>query len=341
MQLFTEIYNCYFQIVDEICKAAQEAPISEKEMLELAARFGYGESGYLIVPKLIHNWNLLENTEEGYYSKIDNLEVLPLTTLQKRWLKAILSDEKIGLFLEEGQISLLNTYLEDVEPLFLQEDFYYYDRFQDGDDFAAPEYEVHFRLLLEAIRKKQCVEITFFSRKSEEIRRTYLPCRIEYSAKNDKFRLIAIPEKCLNKNANDSIQANINQNEKMQRVEIVNLSRMEKVTLIDKFYQGEIDLEQAIKTSYYKEPVKLLISTKRNTLERTMLHFASYEKQTKKLDEDTYECLIYYNSMVETELLIEILSFGPTIKVLGPENFLERVKQRLYRQEKILAQELK
>ena len=355
MQLFTEIYNCYYQIVDEICKAAQEAPISEKDMLELAARFGYEESGYLIVPKLINHWKLLEKTEEGYYSKIDNLEVLPLTTLQKRWLKAILLDKRVGLFLNETRLSILNAYLSDVEPLFYPEDFHYYDRFQDGDDFAAPEYVAHFRLLLEAIRSKRYVEISFCSRKGADVRRTYLPCRMEYSAKNDKFRLLVIPTWINNKkpetddscNAQaDVIQNNnvaysnliVNEHEKERlnrqkpRVEIVNLSRIETVTPTDRTYQGQIDLEQAIKASYYKEPVKLLITTKRNTLERTMLHFASYEKQTRKLDEDTYECLIYYNSMVETELLIEILSFGPTVKVLGPENFVERVKQRLGRQ---------
>ena len=316
MELFTEIYNCYFQIVDEICKAARETPITEKDMLALAARFGYEESGFMIVPKLINNWNLLEKTEEGYMSKIDNPEVLPLTTLQNRWLKAILLDERIGLFLENAQMDILLAYLKDMEPLFIPEDFYYYDRFQDGDDFTSPKYVRHFRTLLEAIRKKQYVDIRFCSRRGKDVCQTYLPCRVEYSAKNDKFRALCISGK----------------NPASRRVEIINISRIDKVTLTDKIYDGEMDLADAIKTSYYKDPVKLLITTKRNTLERTMLHFANYEKQTKKLDDDTYECQIYYNSMMETELLIEILSFGPTIKVLGPEDFLTRVKDRVRRQ---------
>ena len=74
MELFTEIYNCYFQIVDEICKMASEKPITEKEMLNLATHFGYEESGLTIVPKLTEgNWSLLDKTEEGYISKVDNL----------------------------------------------------------------------------------------------------------------------------------------------------------------------------------------------------------------------------------------------------------------------------
>lgn len=321
MELFTEIYNCYYQIVDEICKTARENPITEKDMLELAARFGYEESGYMIVPKLKNNWKLFEKTQDGYLSKIDNLEVLPLTILQKRWLKAILQDVRIGLFLDNGQIDLLNTYLNDVEPLFSPDAFYYYDRFQDGDDFTAPGYVSHFRTLLTAIRRKEYVTIHFCSRRGEDIHRTCLPCRMEYSAKNDKFRLLGLSESSNGK----------------QRVEIINLSRIDNITLTDHIFEGEIHLEEAMKASYYKEPVTLLITTKRNTLERTMLHFANYEKQTRKLDNNTYECQIFYNSMMETELLIEILSFGPTVKVLGPEDFLDKVKERVRKQTQFIA----
>lgn len=323
MELFTEIYNCYFQIVDEICKTAGETPITEKEMLALAARFGYEESGLTIVPKLTNgNWKLLDKTERGYLSKIDNLEVLPLTILQKRWLKAILLDERIGLFVDHDNCDVLNTYLKDVEPLFLPEDFYYYDRFRDGDDFSSPNYVTHFRTLLHAIRKKQFVNICFFSKRGNDICHLYLPCRIEYSAKNNKFRLLAAYKK---KNGKS-------------RIEIVNLSGIESITPTTFTYEEDFDLVEALKTSYYKEPVKLLITTKRNTLERAMLHFANYEKQTKRLDENNYECLIYYNRTMETELLIEILSFGPTIKVLGPADFVSKINERIRRQMELISE---
>ena len=79
-----------------------------------------------------------------------------------------------------------------------------------------------------------------------------------------------------------------------------------------------------------------MIKNRRNALERTMLHFSNYEKRTRKIDEDTWECLIYYNRSMETELLIEILSFGPTVKVTGPDSFVALVKERLKRQAAIL-----
>lgn len=63
-----------------------------------------------------------------------------------------------------------------------------------------------------------------------------------------------------------------------------------------------------------------------------MLHFANYEKNTTKIDNNTYECLIYYNKSMETELLIEVLSFGPMLIVKGNEWFLKKLKERLTRQ---------
>lgn len=68
-----------------------------------------------------------------------------------------------------------------------------------------------------------------------------------------------------------------------------------------------------------------------------MLHFSNYKKKTKKIDEDTWECLIYYNSSMETELLIEILSFGPAVRVTGPPSFLRQIQARLKRQMELFS----
>lgn len=68
-----------------------------------------------------------------------------------------------------------------------------------------------------------------------------------------------------------------------------------------------------------------------HTLEDEVL-FANYEKNTTRIDENTYECLIYYNQGMETELLIEVMSFGPMITVVGNDRFLNSLKKRLENQ---------
>ena len=41
---------------------------------------------------------------------------------------------------------------------------------------------------------------------------------------------------------------------------------------------------------------------------------------------------INYSKDDETELLIRILSFGPTVKVIEPESFVSLIKERLHNQ---------
>lgn len=92
-----------------------------------------------------------------------------------------------------------------------------------------------------------------------------------------------------------------------------------------------------IRKSYYKEPLTLHIANRRNALERAILHFANYEKNTTKIDENTYECLVYYNQSMETELLIEVMSFGPMLTVVGNDKFLESLRGRLAKQRTLAA----
>ena len=70
-----------------------------------------------------------------------------------------------------------------------------------------------------------------------------------------------------------------------------------------------------------------------------MLHFAHYDKQTAYEEEtDTWLCSIWYDPADETELLIELLFFGPVIHVLGPKDFLAKIKERIIRQRKLLQE---
>ena len=67
-----------------------------------------------------------------------------------------------------------------------------------------------------------------------------------------------------------------------------------------------------------------------------MLHFANYEKHTEyDEEENAWICSIYSDMADETELLIEVLSFGPVVRVLGPESFLRQIRARVKRQHQL------
>lgn len=294
--------------------------ISQKNINECISEMGYEESLLFLVPKITSGeWDLFKREDDLYISKISKDFFVPLTSLQKSYIKTILSDERILLFLDENEIKDLNILLGDVPLLWNSDDFYYYDSFANKDDFLNPKYKQNFRTLIYAMEHRQYVDIEYESRNNHRVHHHYLPCRLEYSIKNGKFRLLASGIKNNNKYKNAGI-------------EIMNLERMQNVALLPKSAEEIPDINSIIRSSYYREPVRIRIHNYRNALERTMLQFANYEKNTTRIDDNTYECLIYYNLKTETELLIEILSFGPTIEVLGSERFLRLLRERLLRQ---------
>lgn len=317
MELFSEIYNCYYQIMKSILDTKPE--LSLDELRSQISENGYEESLLYLVPKLQSGeWGLFEQDGETYISKLAGDFYVPLTALQKSYIKAILQDIRIQLFFDEDVLQELQQLFADIPALWTSDDFYYYDRYTNRDEYENAQYQQYFRILVNAIRNHQYVDITYESRTNHRVHHHYLPCRLEYSIKNDKFRLLGTVK-----------------GDRKQQIEILNLDRMRDVQLLSAYADTLPDIDKSIQESYYKEPVHLLIHTERNALERTMLQFANYKKNTTKLDDHTYECFIYYNQKMETELLIEVLSFGPMIEVLGNERFLQSIKQRLYRQKRL------
>lgn len=352
MEIFSEIYSCYYQVLRHLLDSTKALTI--QDIRSQICGEGFEESLLSIIPRLEDGtWNLLEKDGNLYRSKISPSFLTPVSDLEKSYLKALLSDPRIGLFLEQGQLEKLQNMLSPVPPLWKPEQFCYFDRFSDGDPYEDQNYRECFRTLLEAQKQNQFVDIDYTSPSGKRLHHHYIPARLEYSVKNDKFRLLALrpfrpsenrrsrscrsiqADRKKDNKTNASIDENTYQNELENRnfqLEILNISRIQNVRLFKKTLSAPVDLNAIIRRTYYREPLRLHIVNKRNALERAMLHFANYEKNTTKIDEDTYECLIYYNQSMETELLIEVMSFGPMLTVIGNDRFLNLLRDRLQRQ---------
>lgn len=326
-ELFSELYNCYYQVVRALI--TNQSSISKASLRAYVAEMGYEESVLYLLPKLLNgDWDILRKNHDGSLTaRLSSDFYVPLTSLQRSYLKALLSDAKIRLFMDEAQHSELLALFSDVEPLYTAEDFCYYDRFLDGDDYTNDDYRKHFRILLEAIRHNQYVDILYAPVTGKRLHHHYLPCKLEYSVKNDCFRLLAINRHSLISGSRDDTC----------RIETLRLSRIRSVTPTEQHTKEIPDINRMLQHAYYKEPVTFLLVNERNALERAMLQFANYEKNTRRLEGNTYECQIYYNKLNETELLIEILSFGPMLRVTGNESFLQLVRTRLKKQRELMS----
>jgi predicted DNA-binding transcriptional regulator YafY len=200
--------------------------------------------------------------------------------------------------------------LDDIKPLYDDKDFYYFDIINDGDPYDSLDYIKVFKTVVRALKESRQLQIAFNDGKGNFQRKVCTPRRLEYSEKDDKFRLI-----CLGR----------------YNPSTINLARILNCELHEEFHK--MDVKPLIR---HKSSIILEILNERNALERCMLHFSNYEKVTTQLDEKHYEMKLMYYSDDETEVLIRVLSFGPMVKVKAPESFIVLVKERLMRQRELV-----
>ena len=310
--IFSELYGAYYNTVAAVLRKAVQRPLTKEDLRTVIERCAFSESVLSIEPALTsEKWQLLR--PDGT-TPLLHPPTMPLTVLQKRWLKAISLDPRIRLFDFDSSV------LEDVPPLFTPDDIYIFDRYADGDPFGDEVYIQIFHRILDAIKKRYPLSIDVKNRREARTHLNVMPEYLEYSEKDDKFRLV-----CLRRSHG-----------RFSRSILLNMARIQVCVPGSGAVPPEAAALRFSNSCKAAEPVRLKISGERNSLERCMLHFANYEKHTEYDEEEkAWICSIYYDMADETELLIEVLSFGPVVRVLGPESFLRQIRARVKRQHQL------
>ena len=295
--IFSELYSVYYDTVAKIIEAAFDPAATEEDLQRCVREEAFSESVLTILPALKSGkWPLLH---QDLSPVLRHKPTMPLTGLEKRWLKAIAEDPRVKLFGVKFPV------LDDVEPLFTRDDYKIYDQYGDGDPFTDATYIEHFRLMLSAIRSGRPVRMTMVDRHGKEMRVRFYPKGFEYSVKDDKIRITAAG--CRSKRFN-----------------------LGRVVSCDFCHEQGPWREKP--QAERRKDLALLITDERNALERAMLHFAHFEKQAERTDDGRYILRLKYDEQDETEIVIRVLSFGPYVKVLAPESFMDLIKKRLIAQ---------
>lgn len=294
--LFHEVFGSYYDTVATVLREAVNGTLTQKRLTELVRRKAFSES-LLTIPEGLRGerWRLMH---ADLTTPIREAPTMPLTELQKRWLKALLLDARIRLFSPD------TSGLEDVAPLFTPDMIVYYDRYTDGDDYSDPGYIERFGTILEALREKRDLRVCFDSPRRGNTWLVVRPQYLEYSEKDDRFRLVALSRRGR---------------------WTINLGRVTHCELTDR--EAEV-VERAPRTA----SITFELNDTRNALERVLLHFSHLQKETERLDENRYRVTLRYDTQDETELVIRILSFGPVIKVTEPQSFIALLRERIERQ---------
>ena len=297
--IYSELYSAYYNAVAAVLKKACSGPVAPADIRRIAAEKAFGESVMTIESALTGGrWPLLK--ADGT-TPLRHAPTMPLTTLQRRWLKALSLDPRIRLF--PGALP------DDPEtpPLFRPEDIRVFDRYTDGDPYEDENYIALFRQILDAVKTGKCLKIEYTNRNGPQYR-PVCPERLEYSEKDDKFRLAGTS---------------------YGRKVFINLSRIERCRVTDRTAPSGPVKAPPPRTA------EMEVFDRRNALERVLMHFAHFEKRAERLDGDRYRVLVTYEKEDETEMVIRILSFGPLIRVLSPD-LKALVRDRILRQIGIL-----
>lgn len=299
--IFHEIYSVYYQTVAKILEEALDHPLKQDEICNIIEKYAFSESILSIESALREQkWQLLKSDGTTIFK---NDPSMPLTTIQKRWLKSICQDPRIHLF----QDDLKEIEFPEIEPLFTPNDFYIFDQYQDGDDYTDESYIRNFRMILDAIKNQYPLKITTYNHKGKKVSMKILTKYLEYSEKDDKFRVAGFGSRLGG---------------------TVNLGR---IISCERTKTAE-NTELIHRIPPRKRRVFFELEDERNALERVLLHFAHFPKKAEKIEENRYHIMVDYDKDDETEMVIRILSFGPMIKVVQSEHFINLIKERLRKQ---------
>jgi hypothetical protein len=242
----------------------------------------------------------------------------PLSILERRWLATILQDPKMGLFMDDAEIKQVSDLLgEDAVPLFQEEDYCRFDIGHDSNNYYDADYRKVFRTILSATRDRRPLEIEYIGYSGNPKHKQVTPLKIEYSMKNDLFRLIY-------KETEEGRDA----------IVPIRIRRIYRASYPEDSARERARTDQD--DSPLMKEMYLSVNNENNTLERAHIRFANYKVSVESVGRDKRVLQISYPDYEEEGLIETILSFGPSAQVVKPDNIVEKIRAMLSIQAEIL-----
>lgn len=350
MTPFSELYSKYYTLTANILSLAYKEPIDLDTIRALITEKGFLESPTSLLPQLISQeedgYHLLFKDGKTYRSILKNKPVSTFTTLEASWLRALLEDEKIHLFLNDEDYYIIKKALGSIEPLITSDMISFARQNQSCRGYYSKSYISCFQSLTSALQQEKlvCLKIhsethptdshplsatlsnpvsndTYQNRQPQNISSTVAPYKLEYSIREDTFNLLAI----------DLVD---NEPVGLRRIPLTSIDSLELL--------GEAPPRKCLNTfakAYRcKEPIHFELNNMRSGFERAFMYLSPYER-IAEFNEETQTCLVqlYYYPFDEEELIDMLISFGPIIKILSPTHIKERFKLRINQQFDLFA----
>jgi hypothetical protein len=327
MELFSEVKNRYFQLLFRIinecaggmAKSDSIRIIDEGEFEQKVMGKNQKSFADLVLNRCSGEeiLNLLKEKDGRFYPSVENSGKLPLpvrlTNLEKAWLKALLEKDEINLVLGQETLDKLRIELDDFDTPVREEYFEMTNSIKLPGIVDRAAYERNFRLLLEALVQEKPIRYTNTDRNGNiYINKLALPVNIEYSMRDARFRISMY-----------SIDDN--------RPIMANIFSLSDIRIVDE--DMGMNREKAKKLlfeqKYSEEPVIMEVTDKKTAMERCFMCFSGMERTARDMGGGKYEIRLNYYLFEEENLIRNIISLGPYVKVISPQRIVDEILTRV------------
>lgn len=283
------------------------------EKYGISSEFNFSQS--LMNENEPYNLYLLDkNADSSFSLQIESQIPIQPYKIEKQWLKHILKNEKLKLFLNDSTITKLEAQLANYEDI-ISDDALTINRPCTQLQKVEEPLSTNFKLLVRAILENKAIEYSYVTRNHTLLENCMgIPYRMEYSMKEDQFYLISYSLE--DKRPIKSL-----------------LHGFLDIRLID--LEGKYDIsfdkiQKSIDDKKAKEPIIISIKDINNTLERALFQFSCFERELDYIEEkDIYSLSIFYYEFEREEVLSRIFSLGKHAIVTGPSDIRNEMIKRL------------
>lgn len=322
MELFLEGKNKNYSLLLELINSLyyeNRKTISPREINDLieshgiSSEFNFSQS--LMNENEPYNLYLLDRQADGNYSLfVENPVPVQPYRIEKQWLKHIMKNPKIKLFLGDETIAKLENMLAEYEDI-VSRDSLTINRPCKQMEIIDDNLRHNFRIIIKAILENKGIEYSYKTKNETLLQnRRSIPYKLEYSMKEDLFYLISY---------------SLDEKRPVKSL----LSGFRDMFLIN--MEGEYnispqDIEKSIESKKASHPIVLQIKNANNSLERALFLFSCFERQLDyDKENDIYILSIFYYEFEKEEVISRIFSLGRHAVVIEPEDIRDEIIKRL------------
>ena len=245
-------------------------------------------------------------------------DVVPLTTLELRWLKTIVRDQKMKLFFSKDEITLLQNLLEENTPSIKalpMNKVVFFDRFRFTEKNTRRESAV-LATILEGIYDQRTVRLKYHTNQKGLRYGEFRPIVLEFSKRNNRFQ--GYFQKC-----------------KTDTIFTFNVAQIETAVETDTpfdYSTAESALERYRRDN--TTSVEIEFSNDKNIVDRILTEFSPWEKRCSYNPETRkYRLTIFYQTLDELDLVVRLLGYGANIRFVDKAHpIFKEIQSRMNRQ---------